>query len=176
MWSVFFAFMLFACCSIFQLIAPTMLSSFKSELVECCSGDDVSRLEAYVASMLQSGLSLFSFLLLNALPGDVLQISSVSKSNYASGSWVKSTTSELRGTIWACCTCCGSRCSSACDATTFTRIPFQLISDVLERSTIAVAERMWSTVEELADDLTSPDLFSKGALFLVVSIIPTYTI
>ena len=44
------------------------------------------------------------------------------------------------------------------------KIPFLLISDVLERETIAVAERVWSTVEELADDLTAPALFSKGKI------------
>lgn len=42
------------------------------------------------------------------------------------------------------------------------KIPFLLISDVLERETIAVAERVWSSVEELADDLTAAVLFSKG--------------
>jgi hypothetical protein len=42
------------------------------------------------------------------------------------------------------------------------RIPFLLIADVLERETIAMGERVWSVVEELADDLITPVLFSRG--------------
>ncbi|CAM9154644.1 unnamed protein product, partial [Ectocarpus fasciculatus] len=44
------------------------------------------------------------------------------------------------------------------------KIPFLLISDVLERETISVAERVWTTVEELADELTTPVLFSRGKM------------
>lgn len=42
------------------------------------------------------------------------------------------------------------------------KIPFLLIFDMLERETISVAERVWTVVEELADNLTTPALFSKG--------------
>jgi hypothetical protein len=43
------------------------------------------------------------------------------------------------------------------------KIPFLLIMDSLERETISVAEVIWKAVECLAEELTAPELFSKGA-------------
>ena len=44
------------------------------------------------------------------------------------------------------------------------KIPFLLIMDLLERQTISAAEVVWRTVEELATELTTPELFNRGKL------------
>ena len=47
------------------------------------------------------------------------------------------------------------------------RIPYLLISDMLERETISVASRVWSAVEDVAVDLTAPALFSRGCVYMI---------
>lgn len=42
------------------------------------------------------------------------------------------------------------------------RIPFLLIDDILESSTIRKAENVWKVVELLVDKITLPELFAKG--------------
>lgn len=50
------------------------------------------------------------------------------------------------------------------------KIPFYLISDMLENQTVSNAESTWDIVELMTDSLTKPELFSKGFYLLFHSI------
>ncbi len=51
----------------------------------------------------------------------------------------------------------------------FSKIPFLLIEDLLEDQTIQYSKKIWKIIESLVDKITTPSLFLKGKIFIVLT-------